>query len=485
MKSIWTLAIAFIVTLAACNVSDEPTIVDQTDCPAPQTFCAELAACHDLNSSFEACGTCGNACAAGEICAEGACELACPSGYVACDGSCVNPLSNASYCGAQESCADAVACADDEVCSAGACALVCPDGTVECDGSCIDPNVDPDFCGAQGNCSGQNVGEACDTNEVCDRGICATGCSGTSVPCDGGCVDGMENARFCGASGSCEGPEAGTMCASGERCAAGSCVVDCAEGRVACGAECIDPASDPNHCGATAPCVDGEVSAGKVCLANETCYAGFCLPNAATFVSPVDSRGTVTFERDATYTIATLIPGAEILYTTDGTEPSTASASTQRAAEVASVGPLADGTRVQFRIAIDGRTSPVEMFIHRTTPDDVAIIIEDVKFDGVGPVARVEAGASLEMSYLLEHYVLDATLSYILIVWSPEFEVLRCESLMLGTGPTQGTAVTDTVVAPGEPGEYTVSFQLVRDGDCNAPPERTTPATQMARVIVR
>lgn len=97
----------------------------------------------------------------------------------------------------------------------------CLYGMVDCGTKCVDPMTDRDYCGANGECLG---GTACEGDELCVNGICE------KVLCD-----------------------------------------PCPEGYLFCVNECIDPMTDPEHCGATIGCEDGEV-----CGEHSTCVDGVC-----------------------------------------------------------------------------------------------------------------------------------------------------------------------------------------------------------------
>ena len=117
---------------------------------------------------------------------------------------CVDPRNDPANCG---SCG--TACASGEVCNTGTCSSACGVGTEACSGRCVDSQVDPSNCGSCGN--------ACAMGEVCSMGTCALNCSGGTVDCDGACVDLAANVNHCGA---CD-----VACMTGTACRDGSCGV--------------------------------------------------------------------------------------------------------------------------------------------------------------------------------------------------------------------------------------------------------------------
>ncbi len=122
----------------------------------------------DTDTDRNHCGTCDNACGAGEICdGAGQCALSCQGGLTECDGVCVDTDSDRLHCG---DCS--TTCDSGEVCSAGSCATSCQGALVECGGTCIDPQSDHDYCGASGDCTGANAGLTCAADEACVSGTC-------------------------------------------------------------------------------------------------------------------------------------------------------------------------------------------------------------------------------------------------------------------------------------------------------------------------
>jgi hypothetical protein len=212
-------------------------------CPAGLLACG--TACVDAKHDPANCGTCGNACAAGEVCSGGQCGLSCSGGSTHCGSQCVNTQLDPANCG---SCGHA--CGFSEVCSAGQCGLACMGGTTLCDAACADTQVDPAHCG---DCATQ-----CAAGEVCSAGQCGLSCVGGSTLCDAACVDTQVDPAHCG--------DCATQCGAGEVCSAGQCGLSCVGGSTLCDAACVDTQVDPAHCGDCA----------TPCAAGESCVAGLC-----------------------------------------------------------------------------------------------------------------------------------------------------------------------------------------------------------------
>lgn len=114
------------------------------------------------------CGTCGNACAPGQICNDaGKCD--CPPYQTLCKGVCIvtsNDPNNCGACGA--------VCPGTTACSAGVCSAECttppPGGNaqiIKCGKLCVDRFNDNKNCGACGN-------DCTATGKVCVGGVCQT-----------------------------------------------------------------------------------------------------------------------------------------------------------------------------------------------------------------------------------------------------------------------------------------------------------------------
>lgn len=86
-------------------------------------------ACVDTQADGSNCGTCGVACATGELCSGGTCTAAgCPGAELECAQACVDVQTNSAHCGACDQ-----PCAAGEQCMAGSCQCpigqTCGDGT--------------------------------------------------------------------------------------------------------------------------------------------------------------------------------------------------------------------------------------------------------------------------------------------------------------------------------------------------------------------
>ncbi|MRG95945.1 hypothetical protein GF068_29090 [Polyangium spumosum] len=131
---------------------------------------------------------CGNACAAGEVCAAGQCNLNCVGGTTKCSNTCVDTKSDPGNCGAC-----GVVCAAGQVCTNGQCAGQCAPGTTKCGNLCVDTQLDPSNCGM--------CGVACAAGEVCSNGTCGGSCAAGTTKCGNECVDMQTDEANCGMCG--------------------------------------------------------------------------------------------------------------------------------------------------------------------------------------------------------------------------------------------------------------------------------------------
>ena len=93
-----------------------------------------------------------------------------------CKGTCINPMSDASYCGASDDCSTYQVCESGEVCVLGVCKKAytepddaCAGDHVLCDGICVDPKKNLRYCGAKKGCSDAM---ACKSYHTCSEGAC-------------------------------------------------------------------------------------------------------------------------------------------------------------------------------------------------------------------------------------------------------------------------------------------------------------------------
>jgi hypothetical protein len=215
------------------------------------------------------CGSCGNACLAGQVCMEGAC----PTGGCGSDlryrlfGSrCFNAFNNPSYCGVP----NARVCPEDEVCNGqGACAAGCALNLAACDRSCVNLRTDPHHCGACFN--------TCSAAERCVDGACITGCAPNQTDCSGKCVD-LRTGGWLPWDPPDDCGTCGHKCVAGEVCQEGQCIGGgcTAPSYLQFDSRCFYPINNPVYCGApgnTRVCEEDWVCNGQAkCDAN--CVAG-------------------------------------------------------------------------------------------------------------------------------------------------------------------------------------------------------------------
>ncbi len=228
MKSLWKVLPAIagsVILAAACGGTSENTTDSGTDaafeaapveasssCTAPEKMCGAL--CTNVETDNANCGSCGNACASGLVCAGGTCALTCGS-LTTCsaDGGaayCANTQTDNANCGAC-----GTTCPSGEVCSGGKCGLTCgslttctPDGGAN---YCANTQTDDANCGTCGN--------TCPSGQTCSAGKCSTTCGSlTTCTPDGGasyCANTQSDNANCGTCGN--------ACPLGQSCSGGAC----------------------------------------------------------------------------------------------------------------------------------------------------------------------------------------------------------------------------------------------------------------------
>ncbi len=227
-------------------------------------WCFDDLTCHNTDSSPLHCGQCGEACAWGQVCAEGECAAQCPTGgapYTDCDGSCVVLDRDYYHCG---ECF--VSCSPGQVCVDGVCTSDgCDDDLSECVGYCVDLDSDPDHCG---ECSAR-----CGDGDVCSEGECVgDGCPAGREDCDGACVDLEDNDLHCGACGQ--------ICTGGNLCVDGECIIPVQ-------ALTVEPQSDELVVG-------GAIQLATTILPENATYQTVNWSSSDLGVATVDSAGLVT-----------------------------------------------------------------------------------------------------------------------------------------------------------------------------------------------
>jgi hypothetical protein len=102
---------------------------------------------------------------------EGGSAAACGAPLTDCEGTCVDTQLSREHCG---SCG--MACAEGELCSVGQCGVECLGGTSQCGDRCVDLTVDPANCG--------DCDVACNSESTCFDSGCHLQCGGG--PCEPG-----------------------------------------------------------------------------------------------------------------------------------------------------------------------------------------------------------------------------------------------------------------------------------------------------------
>ena len=204
--------------------------------------------CVNLQTNVYNCGTCGNACTAGDVCISGYCR--CPYSFMKCDiggeSKCVDTQQDSENC---NGCG--LTCSDGQRCIQGSCVQTCGSNEpTNCSGMCVDLQTDVDNCGSCGN--------ACRAEQICTNGICE--CPIPLGSCGGKCVDFQRDRDHCG--------QCGRDCKDGQICTSGHCITSCPGGTPTnCFGKCYDTQTDVHHCGACGnTCPEGEVCNGGNCV---------------------------------------------------------------------------------------------------------------------------------------------------------------------------------------------------------------------------
>lgn len=170
------VAVGILGVIAACATSSTSTT---PDCATGEVRCGLV--CVSTQNDLANCGSCGKACATGEVCSLGACGANCAAPTTKCNGKCVDTQTDKTNCGTCNN-----KCATGDLCSAGKCAKDCIAPTKLCNLVCVDTDTDNANCGT--------CGTICKAGEKCGAGTCASICTGGLSYCappanDGGVSD--------------------------------------------------------------------------------------------------------------------------------------------------------------------------------------------------------------------------------------------------------------------------------------------------------
>jgi hypothetical protein len=141
------------------------------------------------------CGSCGNACSAGQVCGPSGCTATCDPPLTHCNGSCVSLAFEANHCGQCGKICSAPAHAIPE-CNAGTCDFTCIPGLTRCGDECFNLQIDGLHCGSCTRCTAPAGGSA-----SCLGGACVQACPSGTTDCGGTCVNTMTYADHCGGCG--------------------------------------------------------------------------------------------------------------------------------------------------------------------------------------------------------------------------------------------------------------------------------------------
>lgn len=267
MKMAWMCRLALGATLAlaagslaACG-DDVSGVCADTTC-GTGTSCCEVSGfglCVNTNADVANCGSCGNACGAGQACTGGICTAPPDAG----------PPDGGRIC--TPACAAGLECCGTSTCVPRMGVPIGQPGQSDvsfqncagCGQSC-----NPDTASACSVVPGSTMRRCmCGSQPACDGGkVCAP--SGGSFVC----VDLPNDRNNCG--------EIGNVCPAGEDCSGGECGCGttgepCATGQTCCSGACLDLQTDDAHCGScTMGCNNGNTCAAGVCsCGGVTCRA--------------------------------------------------------------------------------------------------------------------------------------------------------------------------------------------------------------------
>lgn len=221
-------ALAGLVVASGLGLPAAGSAKRKKKCKPPKRKCGKR--CVTVLTDAANCGSCGRACAAGEVCSGGACQIPCPAGQKACAGRCIPATgccTNAECTGGDR--CTVAACIDDT------CRVLSKEEGTSCTtfsgngGECRGPNC-IGCLGRRSNCT-SNL-DCCGTTS--NGIICSSNQHGTSIACQD------DSPRCCGFAGStcasqcdcCQGSDCfrgtccraiGSACGNNAHCCSGNC----------------------------------------------------------------------------------------------------------------------------------------------------------------------------------------------------------------------------------------------------------------------
>ncbi len=268
-------------------------------------------------------------------------------------------------------------------------------------------------------------------------------------------------------------------------CKAGACATageTCVDGKCGCAPKCTTCGAD-DGCGGT--CKTG------ACSGSSACVAGACVPPTKSWLAPMTyPTAWGAFARAQKWTVASEA-ASTIHYTLDGSTPTTKSKS---GASPLTFNVPTDGTIIKW-FSDTGAAEGVQQFtvqISASLQSGYGWILEDVKLDGVSPVAVVSPGASVSGSATYQAFVgtgcpgcrqqlvygINNTPSGCIYDWSP-----NVWPGANGSGPIH-------ITAPSTPGTYKVNVAWALQLSCSdamsaANPLGVKPTGQIGLIIVK
>ncbi len=263
------------------SAADTTVCKTSTDCPASSSPCVVFS-CSEIGQCLaqNVVGPCedGNACTAGDSCAQGVCLA---GAATACDDQ--NPCTSDS-CDAKNGCAhaanaapcdDANACTVGDACAAGVCepgaAFVCQDGNPCTADSCNPANGCAYFPEDGAPC---DDGDACTLGDTCLAKACVSGAVSNCDDANPCTVDSCDKTKGCvhdAASGPCSD---GSACTVADQCASGGCAAGSAlscDDNNPCTLDGCEAIAGCTHLAASATCTDA-----NACTGGESCADGNC-----------------------------------------------------------------------------------------------------------------------------------------------------------------------------------------------------------------
>jgi len=200
-------------------------------------------------------------------------------------------------------------------------------------------------------------------------------------------------------------------------------------------------------------------------------------------LSPSNATGSLTFQRTISWTLAARSPTALLHYTTDGTAPSTSSASATGQVTLIA---LPDAARIQWLVGNNPAVHSFEVHVQPNLSAALHAIIENVTFEGTGsPWKSTSAGAKVTGTAKYQVWSQSgcpACIDQVTVgIASAEACLVSAE---VGLHAGESGTVSFAITAPNAPGTYPVRMGITQQLNCTPGAPNSAIGTGLSSTVI-